>query len=102
MRAFFAVRLLYELRDFLGEVVLALLDAFTLLEADVAVHLDGGAQLLGNVGDVLLDRDLVVLDEGLLQQAYLCLLYTSCMNAPITPKGPTARPFLLRKPGIIV
>lgn len=43
---------------------LALLDALALLEAGVAVHLDGGAQLLRDGGDVILDGDLVVLDDG--------------------------------------
>ncbi len=73
MRLIFGKQLLAgsHLGDFFGEVLLLLLDALALLEADSILQLDLAAQLLGALGDILLNGQLAILDELLLQQAVL-------------------------------
>ena len=54
-----------------GEILLRLLDALAGLEAGESLDGDLAAQLLGHLGNVLLHGDLVLLYEGLLQQAFV-------------------------------
>lgn len=57
--------------DLSRKVLLLLLDALALLEANGGVEADLAAQRLGSVVHILLDGDVAVLDEGLLKQAVL-------------------------------
>ena len=79
--------LLYELGDFLSEVILTLLNAFALLKAGVAHELDGGADLLCDSGDVILDGDFVILDERLLEQADLLEVFSDATHDNLLDDG---------------